>query len=107
MPRRTLIRLSEGVNIPLKIDATLRRRGPPSCGQLRLGEPRNMERGLFGSLRRTTPPRWRWTTPRLACGFLRPVFVDCFGSVSWPNFLVIVACFVGHWVTCLSVSLLG
>ena len=96
------------MNLPLKIAATPRRRegpprhrGPPRRGQLRLGEPGNMECGLSG------PPRRRWATPRRAYDFLRLVLVACFRSVSWPDLCVIVACFVGHCVTCLSVSLLG
>ena len=57
-PKQTLVRLGEGVNLPLKIAATPRRReGPPKrkClpryGQLRLGEPGNMECGLSGPSR--------------------------------------------------------
>ena len=94
-PRRTSIRLGEGPP---------RRRGLPRRGQLSLGEPGNMEYGLS---RRTTLPMRRWATPRCACDYLRPVFMAYFGSVSWPDLHVIVACFVGHCVTCLGVSLLG
>ena len=99
-PKRTSVRLGEGVNLPLTIAATPRcREGPPKYGglprrgQLRLGEPRNMECGLSG------PPKRRWATPRCACDFLRPVFVACIGSISWPGLHVIMACFVGHCVT--------
>ena len=58
-PRRTSVRLGEGVNLPLKISTTPRHReGPPRSrgplrhGQLHLGEPGNMECGLSGSPRR-------------------------------------------------------
>ena len=77
-----LVRLSKGVNLPLKIDATLRcregspkgrgplrrrgfprlrgpprRRGLPRPGQLLLGEPGNMECGISGLPRRGTRRR--------------------------------------------------
>ena len=49
-PKRTSVRLGEGVNLPLKIAATPRRkegspkrRGLTRHGQLRLGKPWNME----------------------------------------------------------------
>ena len=58
-PRHTSVHLGKGVNLPLKIasihrnrEGPPRHRGPPRRGQLRLGEPGNMECGLCSPPRR-------------------------------------------------------
>ena len=46
-------------SLPRQSEGSLRRRGPPRRGHVRLGEPEDSEDGLFGPPRQTTSPKRR------------------------------------------------
>ena len=72
-------------------EGPLRCKGLPRRRQLRLSEPEDngglsgLPRGGVARLGETTPPRQRQATPRCTCDGPGPVFVACFGLVSWPG----------------------
>ena len=72
-------------SLPRQSEGSLRRRGPPRRGHVRLGEPEDSEDGLFGPPRQTTSPKRRKAMPRRACDCPRPIFAACLGLFSWPS----------------------
>ena len=86
--------------------------GSPRRGHARLGEPGDKEcehssPPRRASPRQTTPPKQRQATPRRAWDCSKAYVCGLFRVGFMARFVIVVACFEGHYVTCLSVSLLG